>query len=123
MKRWFLAAARLAKEKGGTYEFTWQGGYKASGRVLDYVPGRKLSLSWPQYWNEKYLGDTRATFSVKTQGKGALLKLRHSGYKNSNGWIENYALTHSGWAYFLTNLKSVMEHSYDLRSNLDRPGI
>ncbi len=52
----------------------WLQSFRQSTRLC---PGKEAGLSWPQYWNEKYLGDTRATFSVKTQGKGALLKLRH----------------------------------------------
>ncbi len=120
LTRWFLSKARLDKEKGGEYKFTWQGGYTESGKVLEYVPGKKLSLSWPSIWKKKLLGRTRAAFTVETRGKGTLLRLRHSGWGTSEGWIWNYALTHAGWSYYLTNLKSVLERGYDLRSRLDR---
>lgn len=120
LTRWFLAKARLDKEKGGNYKFTWQGGYSESGKVLDYVPGKKLSLSWPSHWKKKLVGWTRATFTVESRGKGTLLKLRHSVLGSGEGWIWNYALTHAGWSYYLTNLKSVLEHGYDLRSRRDQ---
>lgn len=120
LTRWFLAKASLDKEKGGDYKFTWQGGYTESGKVLDYVPGKRLSLSWPGYWKKRLLGWTRATFTVENRGKGTLLKLRHSGYGSSEAWIWNYALTHAGWSYYLTNLKSVLERGSDLRSRLDK---
>ena len=38
--RWFLSKALLAKEKGGAYKFTWQGGHTESGNVLEYVQGK-----------------------------------------------------------------------------------
>ncbi len=70
LTRWVLSKALLDKEKGGAYKFTWQGGYPESGKVLEYVPGKKLSLSWPSIWKKKLLGRTRATFTVENRGKG-----------------------------------------------------
>ena len=120
LTHWFLSKALLDKEKGGAYKFTWPGGYTESGKVLEYVPGKKLSLSWPSIWKKRLLSRTRATFTVEKRGKGTLLKLRHSGWGSGEGWSWNFALTYAGWAYYLTNLKSVVEHGYDLRSKLDR---
>jgi len=62
------------------------------------------------------LGTTRVTFKLKPKDKGTLMQMTHSGFKKAgDAWVETYAQTHSGWAYFLTNLKSVLQAGHDLR--------
>src|SRR5260370_37342109 len=78
LTRWFLSKARLDKEKGGEYKFTWQGGYTESGKVLEFVPGKKLSLSWPSVWKKKPLRQTRATFTVEKRGRATIINHPHS---------------------------------------------
>ena len=120
LRKWFLSAAKLSPRKGGNYEFTWHGGYKHSGKVLDYLRDKRLSLSWPGVMGGKLLGNTRVTFRLKPKGDGTFLELVHSGFKSGNQWIELYGAVSSGWAYFLTNLKSVVQHGRDLRSPQDK---
>jgi uncharacterized protein YndB with AHSA1/START domain len=120
LKRWFIASAKLSPRKGGNFSFEWQGGYTLSGKVLDYARDRKLSLSWRHgKEEERPLGITRVSFKLKPKEDGTILELTHSGYKSGNPWIEEYAEHSSGWAYYLTNLKSVLQHNRDLRSPLD----
>ena len=120
LKKWFLESATLSPRKRGNYTFTWQGGYSHSGKVLDYAKDRKLSLSWPAYLKGNLLGTTRATFKIKPKDDGTVLELTHSGFKSGNQWVELYGAVCSGWAYFLTNLKSVLQYGRDLRSSYDR---
>ena len=116
LKDWFLESAKLSPRKGGNYEFVWQGGYNHTGKVVDYARDNKLSLTWPQFWNEKPVGTTRVTFKVVPKEKGTLLQLTHSGYKRSGEpWVQLYTQTYSGCAYFCMNLKSVLETGRDLR--------
>ncbi|MGP8078385.1 MAG: SRPBCC family protein [Thermoplasmata archaeon] len=109
---WFLAKAKLEPRRGGSYEFTWQGGYRHRGKVLDYVKNRRLSLTWPT----RRLGDTRVTFTLRRAGAGTRIEIRHTGYQRTDAWLEMYGGTQSGWAYFFVNLKSVLEHGHDLRT-------
>ncbi len=119
LKKWILSSAKISPRKGGNYTFTWYGGY-SSGKVLDYARDKKLSLSWPGYLNGKLLGTTRASFRIRPRNDGTLLELTHSGFKAGNKWVELYGAVCSGWAYFLTNLKSVLQNGRDLRSPDDR---
>ncbi|MGC2289223.1 MAG: SRPBCC domain-containing protein [Thermoplasmata archaeon] len=112
LKTWFLADAHVDPKAGGSYEFTWQGGYKHEGKVLGFVRNRLVKLSWPS----RGIGDTRVTFTVRRDGTGTILEVRHTGYKRSDAWLEMYGGTESGWAYYLMNLKSVLEHGHDLRA-------
>jgi len=116
--RWFLHSAELRPVKGTEYEFVWRGGYRHRGQVLAYVRNRRLSLSWPNRLGRSAIW-TRATFTLRQQGRGTLLALRHVGYPNTGGWVRIYGQTQYGWSYFLMNLKSVLEHGHDLRSDLD----
>jgi uncharacterized protein YndB with AHSA1/START domain len=115
LTKWFLGEATLPHRRGEAYQFVWKGGYRLEGRVLEYVANRRLSLTWPS----DRLGDTRLTFTVRRSGRGTRLTLRHSGYKTSRPWLEMYGGTQWGWAYYLMNLKSVLEHGHDLRDPSD----
>ncbi len=119
LKKWFLMSAKLSPRKGGNYAFTWQGGASQSGKVLNYVRDRSLSLSWPQVQKGKALGTTRATFRLKPKDDGTILDISHTGFKSGSLWTENHAAVCSGWAYFLLNLKSVLQYGRDLRSSYD----
>jgi uncharacterized protein YndB with AHSA1/START domain len=113
--KWFVGEARLDPRRGGTYRFTWLGGYRHGGKVLEFIKNRRLALEWPT----PRLGKTRVTFTVRPRGKGTQLRVVHSGYKTTPAWLEMYGGTQSGWAYYLMNLKSVLEHGNDLRSLRD----
>jgi uncharacterized protein YndB with AHSA1/START domain len=119
LAKWFLQEAKIEPEAGTKYEFVWRGGHHHEGKVLAVDPGRKLTLSWPQRTAKKELGNTTVTFELRERNGGALLSLTHSGFGKSEEWIQTYALTSSGWAYYLTNLKSVLENGTDLRRRED----
>jgi uncharacterized protein YndB with AHSA1/START domain len=119
LRKWFVASAKFSPRTGGNYTFNWGGEMSQSGKVLGYVRDKSLSLSWPQVQRGKPLGMTRATFKLKAKDNGTLLDVNHTGFKNGTLWNENYSSVCSGWAYFLMNLKSVLQHGRDLRSQQD----
>lgn len=105
LSRWMLQRAKLQAKKGGAYEFTWIGGYTEKGTVADLIENKRLVLNWS--------GNTKAAFNLKRKGSYTILEMVHTGFKNSQ--IEMWAGTKSGWAYYLMNLKSVLENRKDLR--------
>jgi uncharacterized protein YndB with AHSA1/START domain len=115
---WFLQSAKIEPKAGSEYTFTWQGGYKHTARVLAAVPGRRLVLGWPNRVG-RTTRTTVVSFTLHKKGKGTRLELRHEGYPATGSWLEVYGATQSGWAYFLTNLKSVLATGRDLRSDHD----
>jgi uncharacterized protein YndB with AHSA1/START domain len=118
LRRWFLKSAHLPTTTGAEYEFVWQGGHHHTAKVLEFVPNRRLSLEW---WNRARRRTlwSRVTFDLRPRGTGTLLRLRHTGYPRSDPWIGVYGATQSGWAYYLQNLRSVLEPGHDLRSSHD----
>lgn len=119
LAKWFLSKATIDARRGGDYTFTWAGGYKHSGKVMKCVRNKTLVLSWPDQFESGKVYATQAAFTLGKKGHGTLLKLKHSGFKKGDDWVSLYGAIQSGWAYFLTNLKSVLAQGVDLRSKYD----
>jgi len=120
LAKWFLKDAKIKPKEGSSYTFNWQGDFSHTGKVETVEPSRKLVLSWPDKIKGKVY-ETKAAFTLKKKGKGTLLKLKHTGFKKGDDWIWLYGAIQSGWAYYLTNLKSVLTQGTDLRSKFDSP--
>ncbi len=86
-----------------------------NGKVKGFEEGDAISFSWHDKIASGKMVETLASFEVKKKGKGTLLRLRHSGFHDP----EHFAECSSRWAYYLTNLKSVIDHGVDLRSKYD----
>ena len=113
--KWFLSEARLAPRSGGAFSFDWIGGYHMESRLRTYRAGSAVSFRWMDKLPDGRLVETSAAFRVRRKGRGTLLELRHSGFTVP----EHFAECSSRWAYYLMNLKSVVEHDQDLRSSFD----
>ena len=113
--KWFLSKAKLDPKKGGIYSFDWLGGYHMTDKVKRFEKNKAVSFSWSDKLKNGEMVKTTASFEVAKEGKGTLLKLRHSGFKDP----EHFADCSSRWAYYLTNMKSVLQQGADLRSKYD----
>jgi uncharacterized protein YndB with AHSA1/START domain len=120
LAKWFVSKAKFKPKEGRSYTLVWSGGASHTGKVLKVVPNRKLVLSWPDEIEGK-LYETEATFTMKKKEKGTLLKVKHTGFKKGSDWVWLFGAVQSGWAYYLTNLKSVLAQGVDLRSKHDNP--
>jgi uncharacterized protein YndB with AHSA1/START domain len=118
--KWFLDDAKIRPKEGSSYTFIWPGGFSHTGKVEKVEPGRKLVLSWPDK-HEGKLYETQAAFTLRKKGKGTLLKVKHVGFKKGDDWVWLFGAVQSGWACYLTNLKSVLSQGADLRSEFDSP--
>lgn len=115
---WFMDRAVLPATRGGRYVFEWKGGPAHSGKVLDYVRGKRISLSWQWPGLEK-LGRTRLSLSVEPKAGGTVVRFTHSGFRRAGAWVALYEGAIRGWTYFMMNLKAVLETGRDLRSPYD----
>jgi uncharacterized protein YndB with AHSA1/START domain len=113
--KWFLSKAKVVPKEGGTYSFEWMGGYHMTGMIKQFEPHKTVSYSWHDKISNGEMVETTASFQVAKKGRGSLLKLHHSGFTNA----EHYAECSSRWAYYLTNLKSVLDWGTDVRSKYD----
>ena len=117
--KWFLVDAKIKPKEGTGYTFTWEGGASHVGKVKKVVIDRALVLTWPDNIKGK-IYETEATFTLRPKGDGTLLKITHVGFKEGDDWIWLYGAVQSGWAYYMTNLKSVLMEGVDLRSKHDK---
>lgn len=85
------------------------------GKVEAYEESKSVSYSWHDKLDGGRIADTTASFDVSEKGDGTLLRLRHTGFTDP----EHFAECSSRWGYFLTNMKSVLDHGVDLRSEYD----
>ena len=115
--RWLCDRAELEPRTGGRYLLAWKDGPTHEGRIIEFVPGRSVSLAWS--WEGIELKGTVLRMSVRRKGAGTLFEVAHTGFPRETRWGELYAGAEWGWTYFAMNLKSVLEHGADLRSKFD----
>jgi uncharacterized protein YndB with AHSA1/START domain len=118
LTRWFLKRATITLEEGSEYEFAWYGGFAHRGRVVRVEQNRRLTLTWPNTVG-RAVNESVVTFTIGKVKGGSTLTVEHAGFPFEPRWIEVYGGTQAGWAYFLVNLRSVLEHKRDLRSRKD----
>lgn len=119
LARWFVEKATISPRKGATFRLTWRGGYSMKGKVKGAVPPKRLVLTWNDEFENGKVLKTEVRFDLRKKGKGTLLTVTHRGFKDGKKWVALYGGIESGWAHYLTNLRSVLEHGTDLRSDLD----
>ncbi len=113
--RWFLSKAKVEPKKGGKYSFDWIGDYHMDGKVKKFEKDESVAFSWHDKLPNGKMADTTASFKVSKKGRGTILRLRHTGFKDP----EHFADCSSRWGYYLTNMKSVLDNGKDLRSKYD----
>jgi uncharacterized protein YndB with AHSA1/START domain len=111
LKKWYFQISDFKLIPG--FEFSFSGGakgeYKHLCKVMEVLPGKKLTYSW-RY--EGYPGNSVVTFELFEEGKKTKLKLTHSGlesFKDAGADFtpEKFA---EGWTYILgTSLKEYLE--------------
>jgi uncharacterized protein YndB with AHSA1/START domain len=119
LARWFLKDASVHLEEGGEFRFTWRGGYTMKGRVRRVRPPSRLELVWTDRFDGGRTYKTVARFDLKVKGAMTQLQLTHDGFKSGRKWVALFGAIEAGWAYYLTNLRSVLEHGTDLRNDGD----
>jgi uncharacterized protein YndB with AHSA1/START domain len=108
LKKWFVSDASIPKKSGEDYYFEWSSGKRCEGKVICFIANKKLEVEWSER--------TKVRFSLTSKDQGTLLQIDHSGFGNDKYWADNFIGHCSGWAYFVMNLKSVIEFGHDLRS-------
>jgi uncharacterized protein YndB with AHSA1/START domain len=119
LSRWFVEKATISPQKGKSFEFTWRGGYTLKGKVTEVGAQRRLGLDWNDRFDGGKTFETHVRFVLRKNGRGTVLTLTHRGFKSGKKWVVLYGAIQSGWAFYMANLRSVLEHGTDLRSKLD----
>jgi uncharacterized protein YndB with AHSA1/START domain len=112
---WCPDQAIIEPQLGGKYHFRWKDRDGVwSGIVTEFIRGNTLAYTWEQPGEA---GETNVRFKVFPQGAETIVELTHSGFTSSAA--QEAAV--KAWAFYLQNLKSVIEEGTDLRQQARRP--
>lgn len=89
------------------------------GKVMWVVADKEVAYAWRDDLGRGQKAKTLVDFKISKKGRGSMLELNHGGFGDSKARIELYGAIQSGWAYYLTNLKSILQNGADLRSKHD----
>jgi uncharacterized protein YndB with AHSA1/START domain len=107
LRSWFVADARMDLKKGGDYEWTWYGGTKEKGKILNSKKPNKLAFTF---------ANSKCEVIVKKDKRGSLVTLKQYDIPTGEKDKVNIHLNCScGWTFYLTNLKTFLEFGIDLR--------
>jgi uncharacterized protein YndB with AHSA1/START domain len=120
LSRWFVESAVVELREGGAYRLTWSTEFSMKGKVRSFSAPTKLVLDWHDRMPDGKTFDTVARFKLRKRGKGTVLTVTHEGFRSGKAWVRMFGGVSSGWAYYLQNLKSVLEHGTDLRNETDQ---
>ncbi len=116
LTRWFPDQAVIEPQLGGKYHFRWKDADGVwSGVVTEFIRGNTLGLTWLPP-GEPY--ETNVRFKLSPQGAQTMVELTHSGFTSSEALDKAV----KAWAFYLQNLKSVIEEGSDMRPQI-RHGI
>jgi uncharacterized protein YndB with AHSA1/START domain len=111
---WFPDQAIIEPQLGGKYYFRWNGTEGVWGGVVtEFIRGNTLSFTW-QPPNDPAVTNVR--IKLFPQGAETAVELSHSGFPSSE-LLDKAVAT---WAFYLQNLKSVIEQGVDLREQKRR---
>ena len=109
--KWFTVKTVIEPKKNGRLYFEWLAGDKMEARVNSIVKNKKFVFPFGSKGEE-------VAVTFKKDGQGCICELRQYNMKTSDTdkWRMHRGCI-QGWTFFMTNLKSYLEHGIDLRSH------
>jgi len=111
VSKWFTVKTAIEPRKNGRIYYEWLEGDKMDAKVIAVVKNRSFTFPF---------GDKgeRVTVKFKKNGRGCICELHQYNMKTDDVSKSNMHLgCAQGWTFFLTNLKSYLEHGIDLRGH------
>jgi uncharacterized protein YndB with AHSA1/START domain len=123
LQKWFMGKAEYTDASGSIRpsEQTAQKGDSFSWHWLEKdlsITGKVLGASTNEKFSFTFGAIFEVTISVKENNGRTLLTLAQNYAKDAKKNDFAYINCCTCWVFFLTNLKSVLEHSHDLRETL-----
>ena len=112
LRYWLCHSATLVAEKDGRIYLAWDNGYYAAGYYIELIPNQKIAFTW-RGKNEP--DQTLVNVTITADDDKNLIRLEHTGLRETVEWENNYDEIKNGWIMSLDNLGSVLETGIDLR--------
>ncbi len=106
---WYGVKVECAWKKGAPWRMSFPDGRLAdAGEILEIDPPRRLIIRWENEWNPelKAEGPSGCTFQLEPVDGAVKLTVTHEIDRPDSRFI---AAVSVGWAYTLSNLKSLLE--------------
>lgn len=114
LAQWFPDQAIIEPQLGGKYHFRFRDTEGVwSGVVTEFIRGNTLGFTWQPPGDPT---ETNIRFKLSPQGAETLVELTHGGFPSD----EALGASIKAWAFYLQNLKSVIEEQTDLRQEVRR---
>ena len=107
LERWFPLQAKVDQGIGGSMTWSWGPGCEGTSRIEQWEEGRKIRLV--EGPGKPDAAPVIIEFLIEGRGGKTILRLVNSGFDPGPDWAEYVDTVHSGWQYFLWNLKLYLE--------------
>lgn len=109
--KWFVEKAHIEPRKGGRIYLEWLGGVSGDERIL--------AIRDQTYLRFPFGGkQVQVEVKIKKDKRGSICTLRQFQMETTpKARVEWHMGCKTGWVFFLTNLKALLEHGIDLRSH------
>jgi uncharacterized protein YndB with AHSA1/START domain len=106
IRNWWTRDALVDTEAGGTGEFRFYEGQRITKMRIDELrPSARVSWRIVSSFRPEW-ADTTITFDLRAEGTGTVLSFAHRGFMEAD---EGYAMTTTGWGYYLVSLQQYLE--------------
>lgn len=110
LNRWMAKDASVDLRVGGDFDLGWRAPpgteYSEQGmEILELVPNRKLTISWPDWRGDPSVPTQSVTWLLEPDGDGTRVTLIHSGFVRTVD-LSDFPF---GWGHFLGKLTQVAE--------------
>jgi len=111
VSKWFTVKSIIEPKKNGRVYFEWLAGDKMEAKVISISKNKTFVFPFGNKGEE-------VSVTVKKDGSGSVCELRQYNMKTTpkDKWNMHRGCI-QGWTFFLTNLKSYLEHDIDLRGH------
>jgi len=113
MSGYFISSGSGRLESGQTVKWTWGDvGAEASVKVVEVLPGRRVSFLWGAAGQE-----SRVDLELEPESADATaVRVTEGSWPSDDAGIERLSGQVFGWAHFLLCLKAYLEHGINLRT-------
>lgn len=107
IRNWWTRDADLDSQIGGTgeFRFSYKGTVVTKVRVEELKPPTRVVWKTISSFRPEWSGTT-ITFDLRSEGNDTILSFAHRGFEEAD---EIYALTTTGWGYYLVSLQQYLE--------------
>jgi uncharacterized protein YndB with AHSA1/START domain len=106
LSTWLAPNSNVELRKGGEWMVHFPGGSTGGGNIVSFVPEKEIVISAlaPDQFPTVRAQRTTARFELEDHGKGTLVRLTQTGWKDGDEWDRAYEYLTAGNAQLLATL-------------------